>query len=209
MSAAALPAATMAGVEMAAEAGNLFLLVGLGNPGSKYRETRHNIGFECLDELHRRMGSPTPSAKFEGQWVRGKWNDREVILLWPLTYMNSSGRCVAQAVGFFKIPVDQIMVVCDDMSLPLGRLRIRKRGSSGGQKGLGDILKSLGTQDVPRLRVGIEQAPPQWDVADYVLSKFHSSERPVIGQAITKAVDAMEHWLKNGIDSCMNEYNRE
>jgi peptidyl-tRNA hydrolase, PTH1 family len=189
--------------------GSVFLLVGLGNPGPKYRETRHNIGFDCLDELHQRMGSPTLSAKFEGQWVRGKWNDRDVILLWPLTYMNDSGRSVAQAVGFFKIPVDQVLVVCDDMSLPLGKLRVRKRGSSGGQKGLGDILKSLGTQDVPRLRLGIDQAPAHWDVADFVLSKFSANERTTVNQAIKRAGDAIEHWLRSGIESCMNEYNRE
>ncbi len=112
----------------------LFLVVGLGNPGAKYRETRHNIGFDCLDEIHRRLGSPTPTTKFEGQWVRGKWNDEDVILLWPLTYMNASGRSVAQTVGFFKIPNERVMVVCDDMSLPLAKLRVRKRGSSGGQK---------------------------------------------------------------------------
>jgi PTH1 family peptidyl-tRNA hydrolase len=194
---------------MAGEDGNVFLLVGLGNPGPKYRETRHNIGFECLDELHQRMGSPSLSSKFEGQWVRGRWNDRDVILLWPLTYMNDSGRSVAQAVGFFKIPVDQVLIVCDDMSLPLGKLRIRKRGSSGGQKGLGDILKSLGTQDVPRLRLGIDQAPAHWDVADYVLSKFNANERMIVNQAIKRAGDAIEHWLRSGIESSMNEYNRE
>ncbi len=194
---------------MSEEECNLFLVVGLGNPGSKYRETRHNIGFECLDELRRRLGSPTPTTKFEGQWVRGKWNDRDVILLWPLTYMNASGRSVAQAVGFYKIPIDQVLVVCDDMSLPLGKLRVRKRGTSGGQKGLDDILKSLGTQEVPRLRLGIDQAPPHWDVADYVLSKFQKDERDIIEQAKTRAVDAIEHWLKSGVESCMNEYNRE
>jgi len=123
--------------------------------------------------------------------------------------MNDSGRCVAQTVGFFKIPVDQVLVVCDDMSLPLGKLRVRKRGSSGGQKGLGDILKSLGTQDVPRLRLGIDQAPPHWDVADYVLSKFSADERTTVNQAIKRAGDAVELWLKSGIESCMNEYNRE
>ncbi len=194
---------------MSGEDGNVYLLVGLGNPGAKYRETRHNIGFECLDEVLRRMGSPSPTAKFEGQWVRGKWNERDVILLWPLTYMNDSGRCVAQTVGFFKIPVDQVLVVCDDMSLPLGKLRVRKRGSSGGQKGLGDILKSLGTQAVPRLRLGIDQAPPNWDVADFVLSKFSAAERTTVNQAIKRAGDAIEHWLSSGIESCMNEYNRE
>lgn len=194
---------------MSGEESKLFLVVGLGNPGAKYRETRHNIGFECLDELQRRMGSPTPTTKFEGQWVRGKRNETDLILLWPLTFMNASGRSVAQTVGFFKIPVDRVIVVCDDMSLPLGKLRIRKRGSSGGQKGLGDILNSLGTQDVPRLRLGIDPPPPNWDVADFVLSKFPTAERTVVNEAIMRAVDAVEHWLKSGIESCMNEYNRE
>ncbi len=192
---------------MSGEENKLFLVVGLGNPGAKYRETRHNIGFECLDELHRRMGRSTPTTKFEGQWVRGKRNETDLILLWPLTFMNASGRSVAQTVGFFKIPIDRVLVVCDDMSLPLGKLRLRKRGSSGGQKGLGDILNSLGTQDVPRLRLGIDPPPPNWDVADFVLSKFPAAERTVVNEAIVRAVDVVEHWLKSGIESCMNEYN--
>ncbi len=112
-------------------------------------------------------------------------------------------------MGFFKIPPEQVLVVCDDMSLPLGKLRIRKRGSSGGQKGLNDILQSMGTQDVPRLRIGIDPPPPQWSVPDYVLSHFKSGEEPTIQLAIDRAVEAIFHWLQKGIDSCMNLYNRD
>ncbi len=186
-----------------------FLIVGLGNPGSKYQKTRHNIGFECLDELHGRLGKPLPSSKFEGQLARGTLAGKEVFLLWPLTYMNQSGRSVAPLVGFYKLPVDRILILCDDMSLPLGKLRVRARGSSGGQKGLADILQALGSEDVPRLRIGIDRPPPDWEVTDFVLSRFGKSERETMEAAVKTAADAVEHWLVHGILSCMNRYNRD
>jgi len=186
---------------------SISLIVGLGNPGSKYEKTRHNVGFDCLSELHKRMGSTALSTKFEGQFTKGSLRGFPVILLWPLTYMNASGRCVGQLTSFFKIPNDRTMVLCDDLSLPLGKLRIRPQGSSGGQKGLADILKSLGTQDLARLRVGIDPAPPGWDVADYVLGRFSAEDRRVIDSAIVVACDAVEHWVANGIAACMNKYN--
>jgi PTH1 family peptidyl-tRNA hydrolase len=186
---------------------SLSLIVGLGNPGTKYDKTRHNIGFDCLSELHRRIGSTSLSTKFEGQFSKGSLNGFPVILLWPLTYMNASGRCVSQLASFFKIPNDRLLVLCDDLSLPLGKLRVRKQGSSGGQKGLADILTSLGTQEIARLRVGIDPAPASWDVADFVLSKFSADDRIVIDSAIATACDAVEHWVANGISACMNKYN--
>jgi peptidyl-tRNA hydrolase, PTH1 family len=185
----------------------LSLIVGLGNPGAKYDKTRHNIGFDCLSELHRRMGSTPLSTKFEGQFSKGSLKGVPVILLWPLTYMNASGRCVSQLASFFRIPNDRLLVLCDDLSLPLGKLRVRKQGSSGGQKGLADILTSLGTQEICRLRVGIDTPPSNWDVADFVLSKFSADDRIVIDSAIATACDAVEHWLANGIAACMNQYN--
>ena len=188
---------------------SMALVVGLGNPGSKYEKTRHNIGFDCLNDLHARMGSPTLQTKFEGQVAKGRIGEREVCLIWPLTFMNCSGRCVSQFVRFYKVEVENILVICDDLSLPLGKLRLRKSGSSGGQKGLNDIIQSLGTQDVPRLRIGIDATPDHWETADYVLSKFSSSERAIVEQGLSCAGEAVFTWLKEGVDAAMNKFNRE
>jgi PTH1 family peptidyl-tRNA hydrolase len=185
------------------------LVVGLGNPGSKYERTRHNIGFDCLNDLHARMGSPGLQTKFEGQVAKGRIGEREVCLIWPLTFMNCSGRCVSQFARFYKVEVENILVICDDLSLPLGKLRIRKSGSSGGQKGLNDIIQSLGTQDVTRLRIGIDPTPAHWDTADYVLSKFSVSERAIADEGLFRANEAIAIWLKEGVDSAMNIFNRE
>ena len=185
------------------------MVVGLGNPGAKYERTRHNIGFDCLNGVLPKMGSAGLQAKFEGQYTKGRIGQREVCLVWPLTFMNCSGRCVSQFARFYKIETQNILVICDDLSLPLGKLRIRKSGSSGGQKGLSDIIQSLGTQDVPRLRIGIDPTPEHWETADYVLSKFSTSERAIVDDGLSKAVDAIVSWLTNGIDVAMNGFNRE
>ena len=185
------------------------MVVGLGNPGSKYERTRHNIGFDCLNNLHAKMGSPNLQAKFEGQFAKGRIGQRDVCLVWPLTFMNCSGRCVSQFARFYKVEIQNILVICDDLSLPLGKLRIRKSGSSGGQKGLNDIIQSLGTQEVPRLRIGIDPTPEHWDTADYVLSKFSASERAVVDDGLSRAEAAIIGWLTEGIDHVMNLFNRD
>ena len=186
----------------------MLLFVGLGNPGPKYASTRHNIGFDVLEILARRQAADSPRMKFDGQLTTIKVAGQPVILFWPLTYMNESGRAVAAAVKFYKLdPIGDVLVVCDDLSLPLGKLRVRARGSSGGQKGLGDILRALGTQDIARLRVGIEPAPSNWDVADYVLSRFRKDEQDVIAVAKERAADAVELWCREGTANCMNKIN--
>ncbi len=185
------------------------MVVGLGNPGVKYEKTRHNVGFDCLNEMLARMGSPSLQAKFEGQFAKGRIGQRDVCLVWPLTFMNCSGRCVAQFARFYKIETQNILVICDDLSLPLGKLRIRKSGSSGGQKGLNDIIQSLGTPEVPRLRIGIDPTPERWETSDYVLSKFSGSERAIVDDGLSKAVNAVTCWLSDGIDVAMNGYNRD
>ncbi len=202
MSGSSPPVCSVADVGMA-------MVVGLGNPGAKYERTRHNIGFECLNGLLTKMGSPSLQAKFEGQFTKGRLGQRDVCLVWPLTFMNCSGRCVAQFARFYKIEIQNILVICDDLSLPLGKLRIRKSGSSGGQKGLNDIIQSLGTQDVPRLRIGIDPTPEHWETTDYVLSKFSTSERAIVDDGLSKAVSAVACWLSDGIDVAMNDFNRE
>jgi PTH1 family peptidyl-tRNA hydrolase len=185
----------------------LKLVVGLGNPGSKYENTRHNIGFDCLQKLHASMGSTTVQSKFESQIAKGSLGSHDVVLAWPMTYMNCSGRAVAQIARFYKIPTDFILVVCDDLSLPLGKLRLRKGGSIGGQKGLDDVLKALGTQDVPRLRIGIDATPENRQTVDYVLSKFSKKEREVVEESLVLALDAVQCWTNDGIEKAMNRFN--
>jgi peptidyl-tRNA hydrolase, PTH1 family len=185
------------------------LVVGLGNPGAKYAGTRHNVGFDVLEELAQRLGATDRRAKFEGEMASTTIAGAPVTLLWPLTFMNASGRCVAAVARFYKIePESDILVVCDDLSLPLGKLRMRARGSSGGQKGLNDILRAFGTQTLARLRVGIEPPPEHWDVADYVLSRFRKDEQDSVAEATRKAADAARLWCEQGIDYCMNIVNR-
>lgn len=195
---------------MTEEALKTKLVVGLGNPGSKYAGTRHNVGFEVLESLARRGVADAPRPKFDGQMTTIQLAGAAAVhLFWPLTYMNQSGRAVAAAVRFYKIdPEVDLLVICDDMSLPLGKLRMRARGSSGGQKGLNDILRALASQAIARLRVGIEPAPPGWDVADYVLSRFRKDEQDAVKVAIENAADAVELWCRSGIDACMNQINR-
>ncbi len=199
----------MGSVARAITDAGMALIVGLGNPGTKYDRTRHNIGFDCLNRLQASMGSPGLQAKFEGQFAKGRIGQRDVCLVWPLTFMNCSGRCVSQFARFYKVEIENILVICDDLSLPLGKLRIRKTGSSGGQKGLKDIIQSLGTQDVTRLRIGIDPTPAHWDTADYVLSKFSASERAIVDEGLFRANEAIATWLKEGVDSAMNIFNRE
>lgn len=185
----------------------LALVVGLGNPGEKYRNTRHNIGFDCATLLHERMGKPAVQAKFESQLVRGGLAGRDICLVWPQTFMNCSGRAVAAIARFYKVHVENVLVICDDLSLPLGKLRLRRSGSSGGQKGLGDILKALGTLDVARLRIGIDPTPPEWETVDFVLSRFNPQERSVAQIGLARGADAVECWLRDGIETAMNRFN--
>jgi peptidyl-tRNA hydrolase, PTH1 family len=182
------------------------LVVGLGNPGSKYQGTRHNIGFELVDRLAR-GGSPASfSSKFEGQQAEIEIDYRRVLLLKPETFMNLSGRSVGQAMRFYKLPVTELLVVCDDLSLPVGKLRLRPGGSDGGQKGLRDITAQMGTDQFPRLRIGIGDNEGI-DAADYVLSRFKGSERSAIDDALILASQAVAVWVTQGIDSAMNRFN--
>ncbi len=186
----------------------LKLAVGLGNPGPKYEGTRHNIGFEVLNYLSQSLSAPTPRAKFEGQLTSVTVHDTTLVLVWPLTYMNESGRCVKAVAQFYKIdPLTDLMVICDDLSLPLGKLRLRGKGSAGGQKGLNHILQVCGTQEIARLRIGIDSAPPQWDTADYVLGRFRQDEKPTIETAIKEAASALLTWCKHDLNHCMNQIN--
>lgn len=183
------------------------LLVGLGNPGSAYEGTRHNIGFVVLEILARRAGSPARRARFQGEVAQATIRDRPVLLLWPLTWMNLSGSSVLAARDFYKIDDADILVICDDFNLPCDTLRLRPGGSAGGQNGLADVVGRLGTTAIPRLRIGIGPVPPGRKPADFVLGKFAKEERERVAVMAERAADAASEWAALGIQAAMNKYN--
>lgn len=183
------------------------LVVGLGNPGSKYEGTRHNVGFEVVDRLAAGGSGVRFAPKFEALVAEVEIGFRRVLLLKPQTFMNLSGRSVRQAVQFYKlVPADDLLVLCDDLSLPLGKLRIRSKGTDGGQKGLRDIAQQLGTTEYSRLRVGIGENGPI-DASDYVLTRFRPTERPIIDDVLIAATQAVAVWVTRGVDAAMNRFN--
>jgi len=184
------------------------IVVGLGNPGEKYENTRHNVGFSVLAELGTRFSAPRPQAKFQGELTEIRVGQEKVVLASPLTYMNLSGRCVGPLLAFYKLPLDDLLVVCDDLSLPLGKIRLRGHGSSGGQKGLQDIIQVVGGPQFPRLRLGIGATPTGWETADFVLSKFSADEVPVVRQMVGQAAEAVVEWVQLGLTPAMNRFNR-
>lgn len=187
---------------------NMTLIVGLGNPGPEYAGTRHNFGFMVVNELARRWAIATDTSKFHGRFGSGAFAGRKVALLKPATFMNRSGQAVIDAVNFYKLEPGQILVVLDDLDLPVGRLRLRVRGSGGGHKGLTDVLSRLGTDQVPRLRCGIGSPPPMIDPAEYVLAKFFAEERDLVEKAIRDAADAIEVAIRDGFPRAMDRFNR-
>ena len=183
------------------------LVAGLGNPGRAYDGTRHNIGFDVLEALAKRVGGPGRRARFQGEFVQSTIRGCPVLLLWPLTWMNLSGASVLAAKDFYKIDNADILVLCDDFQLPTDTIRLRGSGSSGGQKGLSDILARLGSNAVPRLRIGVGPLPAGWTSADFVLGKFTKQERPAVAALVERAADAVEEWVGAGIESAMNRFN--
>ena len=183
------------------------LVVGLGNPGGKYEGTRHNVGYMVLAELTRRAGDPRKRSAFQGETSETSIDGERTLLLWPHTYMNRSGASVLAARDFYKLNAEDVLILCDDFNLPLAKLRFRARGSAGGQNGLADVLRVLSTDEVPRLRFGIGEVPPGWDSADYVLGRFTRQELPVVEKATVEAAEAVEAWIRHGVQFCMNRYN--
>jgi len=183
------------------------LIVGLGNPGRKYAETRHNIGFDVLSNLARKLHADPPREKFEGYLAEAREGTDRILLLWPQTFMNLSGASVGKVRDFYKIDHREILVIADDFNLPLGKLRYRARGSAGGQKGLADILRRLGTEEVDRLRIGVGPVPRGWDPAKFVLGKFSGKESETVEAMVRQATASVVDWIRQGIDYCMNTYN--
>lgn len=183
------------------------LVVGLGNPGRKYLGTRHNVGFEVVGRLASSFGAESPRLKFDAEVAEATIGGERTLLLLPQTFMNRSGQAVQAAIAFYKLALDDLLVVCDDFNLPSGRLRLRPDGSSGGQRGLESIARLLGSDQFPRLRVGIGPVPPQWDAADFVLGKFTAEDEAIVAPMLQRACSAVECWIANGIAAAMNQYN--
>ena len=186
------------------------LIAGLGNPGRRYAGTRHNLGYAVVEELARRWDVDVSryEARFEGQIGAADVASERIWLLMPTTYMNLSGRSVAAAMRYYKIESVDVLVICDDLDLPVGRVRMRRSGSGGGQKGLLDILQHLSTEKVPRLRIGIGSVHKSATV-EYVLSRFDADEQVMADHAVGTAADAAECWVRRGVDAAMNEFNRK
>jgi PTH1 family peptidyl-tRNA hydrolase len=182
------------------------VVVGLGNPGSKYHGTRHNVGYAVIDALAAGPTAGKFQSRFQAQVCELMEGDQKVLLVKPETFMNLSGRCVRQIVDFYQLEVSDLLVVCDDVNLPLGKLRARSKGSHGGHNGLRDIQNHLGTTEYARLRIGVD-AGNKDDLIDHVLGRFRPSERPIIEDAIALAVQAVAVWIVQGIDVCMNRFN--
>lgn len=203
------PADDAASRDVAAPA-PLVLIVGLGNPGPEYAKHRHNIGFQIVQELADRHAlSFARHKKAQARVAEGEIEARPVLLAKPQTFMNLSGKSVRRLSRDYQIPPERMLVVCDDLDLPLGRLRIRPQGGSGGQKGMRSIIESLGSQDFARLRVGIGRPPGSLDPAEYVLLPFAAEDKPLLAETIGRAVEAVESWLAEGIVATMDRFNRQ
>ena len=183
------------------------LVAGLGNPGRDYESTRHNLGFDVMRLLAERYAVGSPRRKFEADTIEVNLANNPVMLLCPQTFMNRSGRSLRAARDFYKLENTDVLVVCDDVNLPVAKLRVRAGGSAGGHNGLKDIISALAGDDFPRLRIGVGAPPGSMSQADFVLRKFAKSERPDIDVAVATAADVVVDWVRQGIDYCMNQYN--
>ncbi len=184
------------------------LIVGLGNPGRRYRDTRHNVGFAVVEALASRHAATFESAPAEALLARARTlGDGGTLLLKPLTMMNASGFAVSEIARYFRVAFEDILVVADDVNLPLGRLRARPGGSAGGHNGFRSIIEQLGTQGFGRLRLGVGRGDPRRDLADYVLGGFDADERPLVTEVIGRAADASELYVAEGIEAVMNRFN--
>ena len=189
-------------------AGISWLVVFLGNPGPKYSGTRHNAGFLTADAAEKRFGVSINRSRFKALTASCEINGEKVLFMKPQTYMNLSGEAVGQAAAFYHLPADHVLVISDEMSLPVGKIRIRPKGSAGGHNGLKSIISSLGTDEFPRIRLGVGAPPhPDYDVKDWVLSVFRDQDAEAIAHAAEQAAEAVETYIKFGSEKAMNKYN--
>ncbi len=186
-----------------------WLIVGLGNPGKKYEGTRHNAGFAVIEALAQQLSVRVNRVKFKSLCGEAVLGDKKVLLMMPQTFMNNSGEALREAVAFYKLPMDRCLVICDDISLPVGTVRLRRKGSDGGQRGLRNIITLCGSEQFPRIKVGVGQKPhPDYDLAAWVLSKFSKDESPRLLEAARNAANAAELIVADRMDEAMNTYSR-
>ena len=183
------------------------LVVGLGNPGLKYAQTRHNFGFMVIEELVRRHGVTLTAGSFSALSGSVRINGEKVILLMPQTFINNSGRAVGPAANYYRIAPEDILVIYDDLDLALGEVRLRAKGSAGGHNGMKSIIAALGTQEFARLRLGIDRPTHSEEVINYVLSNFPKADQPLVEEVITTAADAAELWITDGVTVAMSKFN--
>jgi len=192
---------------MNAETNPPFLITGLGNPGRQYRENRHNVGFMAVDRLAAHLGASFSRMESKAMIAKADYKSQRLVLAKPQTFMNLSGQSVSGLVHFYKIPLERMIVITDDVDLPLGTLRLRPGGGSAGQKGMISIIERLGTQDFPRLRIGIGRPPGRMDAASYVLQDFSKADREFLDAALERAVLALLEFVGSGLEAAMNKYN--
>lgn len=185
----------------------MYIIAGLGNPTREYEKTRHNVGFDTIDVLADKLNTSVDEKKFKGLYGKGIIAGEKVILLKPQTFMNLSGESVREAADFYKVDPEHIIVIYDDISLDVGQLRIRKKGSAGGHNGIKNIIAHLGTQEFPRIKVGVGDKPKGMDLADYVLGHFSKEDQAKMDEAFKDAANAAEMILDKGMDAAMNHYN--
>lgn len=186
----------------------MYLIAGLGNPTREYEKTRHNVGFEAIDILADKAGTTVAEKKHKALYGKGFLGGQKVILAKPQTYMNLSGESIREIADFYKIEPENIIILCDDINLPEGQLRIRLKGSAGGHNGLKNIISHLGTQEFPRIRIGVGEKPRGMDLADYVLGRFPKEQQALMEQAYHDAADAACMMIEEGADAAMNHFNR-
>lgn len=184
-----------------------FIIVGLGNSGTKYEGTRHNAGFMAADCLAEKLGVKIDRIKFKSLVTSCTLGDKKVLLMKPSTYMNNSGVAVVEAMSFYKVPPENVIVVFDDISLDIGKMRIRRKGSDGGHNGIKNIIYLSGSDQFPRIKLGVGHKPEKWDLADWVLSRFSSEEYKAMEETAKKACDALELMVSGNTDKAMNLYN--
>lgn len=185
-----------------------YIVVGLGNPGLKYATTRHNVGFMAMDYIADKLGANINKLKFEGLYETAQIKDKKVLLLKPQTFMNESGKCIGAFMRFYKLSAENVIVIFDDVSLDVGKLRIRRKGSAGGHNGIKSIINHLSSQDFPRIKIGVGKKPhPDYDLADWVLAPLPLKDREIISENMDKVYDAVCDILDDNLDAAMDKYN--